>query len=776
MKKNDIKLYELILDMTNNYGRVLITNIYDRTSYYSCDNMVGYNKHLKKYPNMVELIGGCHQIKPVFDVDSYGIPIDIDDVKQKINLMFPDKKIAIASREPRVCKDKTKYSLRAYVIGIRISYYNLKQLILDNGYENNKPFDMSIYDSNKILFVPLTTQKDSEHYVPPLVPIDCEVFDCCASYILEEYDNWDTKFEKNEIVSVKKVMPHIIDDFDDEDDNPDKYSRLSKLIALLKPSRSDNYDTWTKFYWCIRKICEKEKISRRKCIELIHQFSKLSKDNYYEDKVDKFIDENWDKLRETGYAWNYLLHTCIKDDNPTYYETISKSYFNLKKEFELTHTKIMFPPHYVSLTSKGYDLQTEDGFKKSFRHITCSYKTINKKGETEYQNKRFIDKWLDDPKIRKYERLVFNPPPKTIETNEFNVWEDFNVLNVTNDNDTRNYWEEYKAYGLNLIGNINELNLVLARYALRIQKPAVRSNICIVYYGKERIGKNRFLSVIKKILGKYYLDLDDAKKLYEKHALHEFQRLLICVNEAQGIENFQNADILKTRITEPDITVNPKGITPYTIDNYCDYDMTTNSFNCVKVTDESFERFMQIQCTDHYLGNTKFFTDYINNIENNPIAIKQIYEGFKNFDVSAIVPTGNFQKDKPITKMDKEIRFLNKDKLILFLEEITRNHIKKHYGNNKVLNSEITYSNSQIFKIWCQWLIDCKFKNHDNIDSHKFGMKLSKLQKDKLEDDTIIKDNKHSKTSINYGKLMKYFEIRIEDIDIEKFLDDYNME
>jgi preprotein translocase subunit SecG len=46
--------------------------------------------------------------------------------------------------------------------------------------------------------------------------------------------------------------------------------------------------------------------------------------------------------------------------------------------------------------------------------------------------------------------------------------------------------------------------------------------------------------------------------------------LFLCINEAQGIDNFSNADILKTRITEPTIPIDPKGIQGYQIDNMVD--------------------------------------------------------------------------------------------------------------------------------------------------------------------------------------------------------------
>ena len=40
-----------------------------------------------------------------------------------------------------------------------------------------------------------------------LIPIDCDIFDCCASYIKEEFEDWDLKFVevKPEIKKVIKI-------------------------------------------------------------------------------------------------------------------------------------------------------------------------------------------------------------------------------------------------------------------------------------------------------------------------------------------------------------------------------------------------------------------------------------------------------------------------------------------------------------------------------------------------------------------------------------------
>ena len=93
--------------MTQYNKQVVITNIHDRQFKYTCDNETGYMKHLKTNPAMCEVIGEYKQyIKPVFDVDAYQNDIDIDAVKADINMLFPNKSINYAKREPRETKKR----------------------------------------------------------------------------------------------------------------------------------------------------------------------------------------------------------------------------------------------------------------------------------------------------------------------------------------------------------------------------------------------------------------------------------------------------------------------------------------------------------------------------------------------------------------------------------------------------------------------------------------------------------------------------------------------
>ena len=85
-----------------------------------------------------------------------------------------------------------KYSYRFYLQGVRITSKNIKQLLINNGFDKNPIYNTSIYDKNKVLFLPFTKKK-KDIDVPPRKPYNCDIFNFCASYIKEEYEDWDLK-------------------------------------------------------------------------------------------------------------------------------------------------------------------------------------------------------------------------------------------------------------------------------------------------------------------------------------------------------------------------------------------------------------------------------------------------------------------------------------------------------------------------------------------------------------------------------------------------------
>ena len=136
------------------------------------------------YPATAELVGGKSQVRPYFDVDikqKKSLVFDnqnLFSIVRKVGELFPKNKVHIAKREVRdLGNDMVKHSYCFYVDGVRISNFNIKKLLEDKGYKNKEPFDLSVYDKNRILFLPYSTQKTNDETVPALLPIDNDLHD-----------------------------------------------------------------------------------------------------------------------------------------------------------------------------------------------------------------------------------------------------------------------------------------------------------------------------------------------------------------------------------------------------------------------------------------------------------------------------------------------------------------------------------------------------------------------------------------------------------------------
>jgi hypothetical protein len=541
-------------------------------------------------------------------------------------------------------------------------------------------------------------------------------------------------------------------------------TKLRCMISKFQISRSDEYDTWTKMVWCIINICQKSGIGKHCCCTLIHQFSKLSP-KYAEDAVTDFFDNNYGKLRENSYGWPYL-NGALKIDDPEYYDIITtKMYSLVKQTFELDRAKIRHPPMIIHLNGKGkYVLSTINSCKDSYTDMKCKIPEFDKKtGKTKLVVKQFIFLWLKDSNIRVYDEVVFEPPPLVSHPRTFNTWIPFEISKEPLMKTERDYWKEYCDFLKNVIGDAKIVDYIIARYAFRIMNPATRTNVILIICGNEGDGKNRLLAPIYNIMRGYTCILDNAKKLYGDHSMFEFQKLFIRIDEAGGVANFDNSEILKTRATEPELTVNPKGVQAFEINNMCDYDMTTNNLNVVKMTDDSSRRFLQVETTSYYSNNVKFFNDYCKNIEDNPVALRQIYEGLIKFDYTSIVPSLNFQdvRYKPTTSVGDCVKQQNRDKVIYFFEDWTRDQLKLKFEGDPGPDLDgvpIKYKNATLFTMYQTWCNIAKVKMDFNIVS--FGMRITVLTKKQLNAKgftCVKKDTSNSTTSLYLSEFKRYF-------------------
>ena len=209
-----------------------------------------------------------------------------------------------------------KYSYRVYVQNVRISYLNLKKLLLEINQLNIKysGIDKGLYIEKRILYTPNTKYKYDQnakrYYEVPQLKLmdDAELFECCASYIEESFEDWDLKMPPIEIKkSLRDEIKFNEELFDNTETSYDETFNIYEIITKFSKNRSDDNDTWIKVLITCINLYFRKIITRAKLYEIFHMFSSKS-DKYDECKVDEIIDDYIKRYTTgKGYGIKYLL-------------------------------------------------------------------------------------------------------------------------------------------------------------------------------------------------------------------------------------------------------------------------------------------------------------------------------------------------------------------------------------------------------------------------------------------------------------------------------------
>ena len=356
--------------------------------------------------------------------------------------------------------------------------------------------------------------------------------------------------------------------------------------------------------------------------------------------------------------------------------------------------------------------------------------------------------------------MGWKPPPLEMEhPDDFNLFEDFKIKKIKLVETQRKYWNEYYEFGKNLFGDEKITNYIFSMMAYKIQNPAFRTDILTILSGGEGDGKSSFMRTYFNLFDNMSMDLQNLNHFFEDKNTIEYRKLLICIDDVSGSANFEHDGQLRARITGKKLTVRPLYEQAKIIDNLCDYWMTTNNKNVVKMGDDTTRRFFQTETTQYYLGNTVFWDDYFANIQDNPVALRQIYEGLKDFKWKEHIPK-SFQSidDKPLTEIMKQNKQSNRDKIIYFYQEVMLDFYESvHDPEIEIKSYNVKYDNKDLFKKWRNYCERSNIKS--DINNIQFGIKTKNFNdiiNKKISQNAIKKDSKNSTTIIHFEILKEY--------------------
>ena len=392
-------------------------------------------------------------------------------------------------------------------------------------------------------------------------------------------------------------------------------------------------------------------------------------------------------LEKTGYDIKFVekeLDTSIDlsiYENPKNDIEASITYYKDKEEFEKTHLKIIHPPIYISMIKGKFELQSRDGLVQSYQDMKTMVKhEVN--GKEVISKTSFIKTWINDENIRKYDSMVFTPPPLKHDLSDYNTWQGFDnekkPLPPNFNIETNEYIIRFREYISNLVnGRENYSNYIIAWIANIIQYPAFRSQVCIILYSLvEGVGKTKLIELIENIIGdKYSFSITDvSNQLFGKHSMAEFEKLFISLSEIKGRDTYSNSETFKSRITDPKRDFEPKGLKSFNGINYSNYICSTNNINSVNAG-ENDRRFCVITCNNKKANDKIYFMKFDNEIVKNEEAVKCIYEYLKKFPIETYVPNRLFQEYRPTDDaLYQDLKEYNREIEWSFLETFVKRH------------------------------------------------------------------------------------------------------
>lgn len=204
-------------------------------------------------------------------------------------------------------------------------------------------------------------------------------------------------------------------------------------------------------------------------------------------------------------------------------------------------------------------------------------------------------------------------------------------------------------------GNEDVYQGIIKQFAHYVQKPQVKTQLCLVVLGREGAGKNRPIDLLTShVLGKQYtFETSKIDTVVGKFNAALENKLLCVLNEASDCsskESLANQDKLKDIITNQSIVIQKKCIDPYTIADRCNFIAFSNNRYVIKVSEE-MRRFAMLEVSDCRMGDHKHFKDMTEDFEVRN-AGEHLYHYLMSIDISNYFA----QRDFPQTELKSEMR------------------------------------------------------------------------------------------------------------------------
>jgi hypothetical protein len=375
-----------------------------------------------------------------------------------------------------------------------------------------------------------------------------------------------------------------------------------------------------------------------------------------------------------------------------------KFYEEVKIEFEKTHMKCINKGYYE--INDTINIRNEKSLKESYRHMRCWIKCKKSLAEMEHENEyykedSFINKWIIDINIRKYDNVAMYPPPLKCPNNHFNLWDGFEIEKSIHNIDNELTKLIYKHIKM-LSGNNEEIyQYTLNWIAHMLQKPGNIPNIMILFKSLQGLGKDLLFTFLEKIIGKKlcWRTQSVERDIFGSFNHHLENKLFICMNEID-IKIFKKYESsIKDLITSTEITVNQKGVDTRHVPTY--FHLFAFQQGDYHVVDDD-RRYQIIDASVIEVPDHNYFNQLIELINN-----KNVQYTFFNDMMNRNISNWKSKEDRVSTEYITNLKEESRDPIlnyIIHLYYAHENSVSLEYTSDELFNQFASFVESEYNK------------------------------------------------------------------------------
>jgi hypothetical protein len=189
-----------------------------------------------------------------------------------------------------------------------------------------------------------------------------------------------------------------------------------------------------------------------------------------------------------------------------------------------------------------------------------------------------FDTWLRSTNRRGYRRVVFSPPPISPAADDFNLWRGFGVEpnKVADSHLVLPFLEHLRHV---VCGNDPECyEYTMNLLARTVQRPGEPGQVAMIMRGRQGAGKGVIIEDgIGPIVGRpHYAHIVKSEQVIGRFNKAISGKVVVFLDEAFWAGDKREHGAFKALITERSLMVEPKGIDPFTVDNFAHVFCATN--------------------------------------------------------------------------------------------------------------------------------------------------------------------------------------------------------